>query len=537
MGEEVKQKKKLSKQTKKYIFYIVLMLAVTALALVYIFRSDPQTVFNSIINAKSLYIFFMFLCVVGSWAIEGLVLTVFTKLYKKKYKLYQGALNGMIGSFFSAITPFASGGQFAQVFTFSKQGVRPSDSSSILVMLFIVSQTVIVFYGTLAMIFGFQTTVGNMQDINLFGWTFSPVVLSIIGFIMNINALFWLFVLSYSRRLHHFILNTLINLGAKLHIVKNPERKRTELAAQIATFRIELKRLMKNWQVLVITFVLEFGKFTLIHIMPYLAGLALNSSINGTVLDVIWADSYLSMITCFIPIPGGSGGAEVGFTLLFSKIFESEAIVSAANLLTRSISFYVTLIVGFIVFISYRGTPGKNMMEINNRKTFVDLQIVNLSTNTNIYPNLKPLDTSAEENNEAINEEEVAQDIKKAKSPKKRKLTSRFKELLNRKIEEGSPLSKEEVAASFENLKKTLVYDQQSIYTEDDEITSSSRQTLKEVYKEVDELEVEQKNNDKTDTEIELAIQEDLKILEEHRKKKAMKKDLAEQEKDKEGEK
>ena len=48
---------------------------------------------------------------------------------------------------------------------------------------------------------------------------------------------------------------------------------------------------------------------------------------------------------------------------------------------------------------------------------------------------------------------------------------------------------------------------------------------------------VEQKNNDKTDTEIELAIQEDLKILEEHRKKKAMKKDLAEKEKDKEGEK
>ena len=277
----LKFKNKLSKQVTKYLLTIILMVIVTIVALIYVLKDDPRAVFTYLGNAKFSYVCIMLALEVAAILIEGLVLTILSRLYLKKYHWYQGTLNGLIGSFFSAITPFSSGGQFAQVYTFSKQGVKAVHSASILVMLFIVSQTIIVLYGLFAMIFGYQTTILKMQNINFFGISFSPIVFSIIGFTMNVVTLFGLFLLAYLRPLHHFILTTGINIASKLHLVKDKNRERTKIAAYIATFRIELTRLFKNIWVLLITLLLEIAKFTCMYSLPYFAGASLGVNMDN----------------------------------------------------------------------------------------------------------------------------------------------------------------------------------------------------------------------------------------------------------------
>lgn len=79
----------------------------------------------------------------------------FAKVYKKDYTLKQGIVNAMAGIFFNGITPMASGGQFYQVYAFNKQGIKATYSSSILLMIFIVYQSVLVVYTSIIMLLKF----------------------------------------------------------------------------------------------------------------------------------------------------------------------------------------------------------------------------------------------------------------------------------------------------------------------------------------------------------------------------------------------
>lgn len=525
------QKKK--KKTKT-ILMVVIMVLVTALALYYILKDDPAKTLQSLMSAKIGYVLLMLLFVVITFFIEGCVLTILSKLYYKKYRVYQGILNGMVGSFFSCITPMASGGQFAQVYTFSRQGIKSSNSASILVMLFIVSQTVIIIYGTLAMIFGYNSTIANMGNLNLFGWEVTPMIFSILGFIINVFTLLILLMLAYLRPLHRFVLVTGVNFFAKLHLVKDPVAKRSELAASIATFRIELTRLFKNFWVLIVTMVLEFIKFTFTNSIPFLAGLALDAQLSvpnylsfDTYMRCVWSTSYQSMITGFIPIPGASGVSEGAFQLLFDPIYNptgtSSTITSACNILNRAVTFYFSLFAGFIVFISYRGSPKKTAGVYDLQKTFVDLKIVSLaSKNSDSLPILKEINNDSEVLKTSDNDES-------AFTKTSLKIKKSFRNVVSDKqtMEKDAMqyLSFKEVESSFNSVKKylTTTPDDDINSNEYDETTNQTKSVLASVYKEMEDIESKIKENNKKEEEINLAVQRDLEVInrkEEKRKKK-----------------
>jgi len=526
MEETAKKKKsKISKQQIQYLLSILIMLGVTTLAVYYVLKDNITETFSTLSSANIYYILIMVCIMLVSYVIEGIVLTVFAKSYKRKYRNYQGVLNGLIGSFFSSITPFASGGQFVQAFTFTKQGIKAPNAASILVMSFIVSQIAIVLMGVLAMSIGYSSTIVNMNDITLWGWTISPIAFSSIGFIINFISLGFLFFMSYSKHLHHFILNTCINIGAKFHLIREPEKTRVHLAAQVATFRIELSRLLKNFWVLTITIFLEFFKFLCWHLMPYFAGLALGADMSGNFFKCIWSNSYLQMITSFIPIPGGSGSAEAGFQILFSSIYNDTAITSAANLLCRGITFYLTLIIGFFVFVFYKGSPKTKITQYNNRETFVDLQVIYLAENKSI--NLKEVIGDGGEDLSGLSQTStlsLSKINKSGEGNKKKRKWPWVKFVNNFHWKDSNVVSPEDVKRSFENIKKSLILNQKDIYEEEeDEATKISKKYLKDVYKDIKSIAAEEGLTTVRDTEVERAIQEDLEAIKASDKRRALK--------------
>jgi uncharacterized protein (TIRG00374 family) len=457
-----------------------------------------------------------------SYLIEGTVLAIFARSYKRKYRNYQGVLNGLIGSFFSSITPFASGGQFVQAFTFTKQGIKAPNAASILVMSFIVSQIAIVIMGILAISIGYSSTIVNMNDITIWGLTISPIAFSSIGFIISCISLGFLFFMSYSKHLHHFILNTCINIGAKLHLIREPEKTRVHLAAQVATFRIELSRLLRNFWVLVITIILEFFKFLCWHMMPFFAGLALGADMSGNFFKCIWSNSYLQMITSYIPIPGGSGSTEAGFQILFSSIYNDTAITSAANLLCRGITFYLTLFIGFFVFLLYKGSPKAKITQYNNRETFVDLQVLYLAENKAI--NLKDVIGDSDDLNELSQTStfSLTKEQKNGLGKKKKRVWPWSKFANNFLWKDSSFVSPEDIKSSFENIKKSLILRQKDIYEEEDEATKISKKYLKDVYKDIKSIAAEEGLTTVRDTEVERAIREDLEAIKASDKRRAL---------------
>ncbi|MFA6796681.1 MAG: lysylphosphatidylglycerol synthase transmembrane domain-containing protein [Bacilli bacterium] len=506
-----KKKSKISKQQIQYLVSILIMLGVTALAVYYVLKDNISETLSTLSSANIYYILLMVGIMLISYFIEGTVLSIFAKSYKRKYRNYQGVLNGLIGSFFSSITPFASGGQFVQAYTFTKQGIKAPNAASILVMSFIVSQTSIVIMGVLAMSIGYSSTIVNMNDITLWGVTISPIAFSSIGFVISFISLGFLFFMSYSKHLHHFILNTCINIGAKLHLIREPDKTRTHLAAQVATFRIELTRLLKNFWVLVLTIILEFFKFLCWHLMPFFAGLALGSDMSGSFFKCIWSNSYLQMITSFIPIPGGSGSAEAGFQILFSSIYNSTAITSAANLLCRGITFYLTLIIGFFVFVLYKGSPKTKITNYNNRETFADLQVLYLAENKSMSWKDAILDS---EITKSDLDQRSTLSLDSEKDNKKKKINWPWKKLTSgMHWKNNNFASPSDIKASFENIKKSLILQEKDIYEENDEVTKISKKYLKDVYNDIKSIAAEEGLTTVRDTEVEKAIKEDLEAI------------------------
>lgn len=485
-----KKKHLLSKQARNYLIFGLMIATVTGLTLYFLLKEDPMAVWNTLCQANILPVLAIVGLVIGMIFVEGCVLTVITRMYNKKYHVGHGTVNGLIGSFFSNVTPFASGGQFVQVYTFTRQGVKAANAASILVMHFIVYQSVLLIYALVSFFAGFKT-ISAIGNVKLLGLEFTPIILSIVGFIINSFTILSLFFLAFCRPLHRLILNGGINILAKIHLIKNPEKKRTNLMAQVASFRIEFKRLITNYKVLILVFLLFVVKLTLLYSIPYFAGMASGANMEGKYFDSLFSSSYLAMITSFIPIPGGSGGAEWGFQTLFLNIYGgSQTITSASNILWRGLSYYMLTLIGGLCFAFYRGKPKVNTEKIADTQTFKDLDLTPFIHRSHSY--------------ELLEKRYAKMDEKYSEKNKAKLLTS------------------EEIEKSFENLNEQLSEANEHVIDndEDEELVSDGKKYLKIVMEETKSIE-----ESSTDEEIENAIEEDRKKLEEAKLKKQMKKE------------
>lgn len=414
-----KEKKKMTKQSRNYLINIIIIILVTGLTFYFILKDNPVKVFGYLKGCNLLYLFIAIGIMLLFYLVEGAILTILARMYKRNYPYYKGLLNTLIGAFFSDITPSNSGGQFVQAYTFSKQGIKVTNAASILLMHFIVYQSVSVLCTALIMIFKFNELRSFTQTFQILGINFEILTLALLGFIINAVIIAFLFIVAFSKKLHKFITTTGVSIMYKLHIIKNKEQKSIELSAKFESFRIELKRLMQNGWVLIICTLLFIVKMILFNIIPYFIGLSLNTKFksDNTFINILNSTSmslFSTTITAMIPLPGASGGAELVFKMLFSNFFDADsAQISAIILVWRAITYYFGLFVGFFVFVFYRESPKQESIH-GNEKTLLQLRIVTLD---NENKTLKMVDDDELEpsDEEALSPQEIEERFNKLK--------------------------------------------------------------------------------------------------------------------------
>lgn len=403
------KKRKINKQTKKYILNISVMVIVSIITIFFMLKDDPSKVINSLANCNVLYLLLAIVIMLSFYLVESIILTVLARMYKRNYKYSKGFLNCMIGAFFSGITPSNSGGQFAQAYTFSKQGVKITNAASILLMHFIVYQTVSVLFSMLVLIFKFDEMRAYTQVIKIFGINFEILSLAVLGFAINASVILVLFFAAFSKKLHHFITTTGVKIMYKFHFIKDMDQKALELNAKFESFRIELKRLMQNGWILIATCLLFLIKLLLLNIIPYFVALSLGVKFRSddTFLNILNTTSmslFSTTITGMVPIPGASGGAELVFKMLFDNFFYADGSqINAIILIWRSITYYLGLIIGFIIFMLYHEAPKKDYMH-GNSKTLLQLRIVTLDSENKT---LKMVEDDEEIDEKELSSEEI----------------------------------------------------------------------------------------------------------------------------------
>lgn len=407
--EEDKEEVATKKNNYKYFIYLFIILAITVFVLwynltrkvdmpgsseqVYVYETIGDIFSSMNIGFFSMFIGFIFV----GFMISSLMIYLYARLYTKHYKYHQAMANASIGSFYSAITPGASGGQFAQVVTYKKQGIPVSNGASIFVMQFIIHQTVLILFGIISLATRFNVILElNIIPITIGEFTLNiPIWIFIIfGFGVNLLVILGLIFMSYSWKFQHFVLNVVIGFLAKIKIVKNPDEKRKDLLIQVTNYRIELRRLLTNIPFALTIAVLQAAVMIISELAPFFSGLALGGFDPNTTnfalkaFDTCVFMNFHQMVTGLIPIPGSAGVSELVFSSLFgpnprgsfftAPDFYSTGGLNILLLVWRFGTFYIPFIVNGIVSATYRtrGVPVTDrIIPPGNRKTMLTIQL------------------------------------------------------------------------------------------------------------------------------------------------------------------
>lgn len=407
------EKKK--KQTRKIVFNIIFVFALTALSIYLTVYGNFNRIVENLSNiflCKNGCHWKYLLAIVAIMALavflRSLVLFFFARLYTRKYHLHQAIAVDQIGIFYSAVTPGSSGGQIMQAYTYKKQGIPISSAVSMLAMYSIMFQIVLILYGTVSFIVKYDVinSIGAVPLNFGFGEFDLPIwPLTIIGFMLNVGVIGLVLLMGYWKGFHNFIMGPVISFLHKIRLNKHPDKTRESLRIQVENFKIEMRRIYSNIPFALLICVIFAFYITVKYSAPYFVGKALgNQSECATLFDSVFLSNYHQMVTGLIPIPGSAGVSELFFKLLFvsknptpTNSFyyavgdgsaagikkASESLASSALLVWRSMMFIIPLIIAGFVTAFYHASPKEEMRkdgDLPNRATFVSLQATTYET-------------------------------------------------------------------------------------------------------------------------------------------------------------
>ena len=341
-------KEKIKKICKSPVFTIVLVVFLTGLVLWLTLRNDLDQVVGMIRNANVWMLLFIIGLMICDRIIHGWGLKKECNVACPQYKWSQGFVNSYTGSLFNNITPSASGGQFAQLYIFTRQGVPVSNAIGVLWLDFIIYQTTMSIFVLLLLILRFGYYFSHYSQF---------FIIVLFGFMVNTAVILALWAMVRFPRFYHWLTTSGINIGARLHLIKDKEKTKKKIEEQLNRFEKEVVVLKNHKKMILKIGLSNLLRLTIYYSVPYFCALALHIPITfDKMLDVLALSSFVAMVNAFVPLPGSSGGTEASFILMFSTLF-NRIDVSSIMILWRVMTYYFQTLMGGVVFLYGKTRP------------------------------------------------------------------------------------------------------------------------------------------------------------------------------------
>ena len=158
---------KIVRVLKKNLVAIITIVISMGVLLYFLFTTDGITALGHLVSSMRWeWLLITLGAMVGGWLLETYVLGVFCKHLYPKWKFSQSFHIAMTGLLYSALTPFATGGQPMQMYSMSKMGMDTGKAGSIVAMKTLVYQALMVVYAMVMVIFRlgyFQRKISNFS--------------------------------------------------------------------------------------------------------------------------------------------------------------------------------------------------------------------------------------------------------------------------------------------------------------------------------------------------------------------------------------
>lgn len=333
---------------KNTLFNIFLIFLLTGVVFWLTIKDNKDQVFSLFRDANYYWIAVIAGIVIFERVLLGWKLSKEVQTSHPDYKWSQGFVNSYVAGLFNNITPSSSGGQFVQVYVFKKQGIPMHNSIGVLWLDFIIYQTSMILVALSLILLKFRYFYENYSQFFL---------IVILGFMVNAAVIVGLWALVQWPRFYTWLTTTGIEIGSRLHLVKDKKKTLDSVNDQLTRFSREVIILKTHKKMVVMVALEDIFRLLMHYSIPYFCAKALNIPVQpDQMLNIIALSSFVMMVNAFLPMPGSSGGTEATFVLMFSTIF-NRVEATSIMILWRVMTFYLTLFIGSIMFAYTKVMP------------------------------------------------------------------------------------------------------------------------------------------------------------------------------------
>lgn len=282
----------------------------------------------------------LLVCVVlGVMVIDSLKFCFVNKAVIGKIRPAVAIKTSFMGKFYDGITPFSTGGQPMQIYYMTTKGINVSDSSAIVLIRYFGSIFGFTFIGAVFMIlgvvFGVLNGVSGGTLLLVAGW---------VGLAVNLILPIFIAFFVFFPKLASKSTTLFINIGVKLHIVKNKEKVMAKAHKIVDDFVSSFKIIVKKPLLLVLFLFCCFAENFLTFSVPFFVMNALSCKVDGMFIAIMSLNVFATFGVSFIPTPGNSGVVEGMGVLAFS--IAAGAALAWSVLFWRFAVYYIYIFIG-----------------------------------------------------------------------------------------------------------------------------------------------------------------------------------------------
>lgn len=272
------------------------------------------------------------------WGIEAKITQLFLKKTNPEYSFKNAYRIPLIQHLFNAITPFSTGGQPAQIVALGTSGVDYGVAASVSLMKFVVYQVWVVINFIFCLIFGFQWVSSNFEKLSY---------LIILGFIVHFIVVFCLLLVMYWHSLAKKLVMGSFHFFSKFKIGKKVKKYEEPVMEKLESFYEQSQAMKQSPKLMIKASLMTMLQLVVYYAVPYFVLLALHIE-DVNFFKVIVFHAFIIMIISLFPIPGGTGGAEYSFSLLFGTFVAAPGKLVLAIFLWRIVTYYIGIVLGGI---------------------------------------------------------------------------------------------------------------------------------------------------------------------------------------------
>lgn len=338
----MEEKKKINwKKVGLYFFYGVITVFLLGLILSF---GDLSEIFTELGKADLKYIFIAIGLLLVYAALYPLTTCILARARGLKIGFGKTYVIGMTEHFFNGITPFSTGGQPFQIYAFNKAGVKPAESTGLLLMNFIIFMIVTNGYAACSLFYYGRFVNGDL----------AMSILAIVGFTMNFAVLAFIIALATSKKIRAFFEKIIFWLAKRKHIGRFIEPRVPSLCAYFENMQNAFKALMKKKGAAALCLLLKIVTMGIYYAITFYILRALHVEVSySEMFFIICGTSFAITMVVFVPTPGSSGGIEFAFKQVFASIAGGAAVAVAYSgmLVWRLMSYYLMMILSLGFYI------------------------------------------------------------------------------------------------------------------------------------------------------------------------------------------